>query len=76
MKDSKHCVGCEDNFYNGRNDYGIQKCWNLKSARLITRKMVPSDQPPPWHQPMQKLPSCYRRKGYAIFNGNPKGWSG
>lgn len=29
------CVGCRNNFYNGNNSYDIQRCWSLKSARLV-----------------------------------------
>ena len=45
----KQCVGCEDNFYNGHNPMGIQECWCLPDARLVTRYKIgtwtrPTDQ--------------------------------
>lgn len=61
----KHCVGCEDNFYNGNNPYGVTECWKLASMKLILRKRVPIWQVPPWNQPAEKKPSCYRCKGYV-----------
>lgn len=68
------CSGCEDNFYNGHNPYGVKECWCFKSAEIIQRKKIPIDQRPPWNHKPQKLPSCYRQKGYCILNGNPKEW--
>ena len=31
----KHCTGCEDNFYNGNNDLGVNECWSLDNMKLI-----------------------------------------
>ncbi len=68
MKDKKHCIGCNDNFYNGNNQYGISECWNFKKAKLIKRKKVGINDVPPWTWKPQKFPSCYRRKGYVFIN--------
>lgn len=63
---SRHCVGCRDNFYNGNNDLGVQRCWNMDSAKLVRRKEVCIYDVPPWHwQPVLIKPSCYSRKGYV-----------
>lgn len=62
------CVGCRDNFYNGNNSLGVKECWSLASAKLIQRKQVPLDQRPPWDQPYEKRPSCYKRSGYVFVN--------
>ena len=36
--DRKHCNGCRDDFYNGRQGVGGSKvCWNLKKARRVRR---------------------------------------
>ena len=69
--DRKFCSGCVNNFYNGFNDLGVTTCWSLKTAKRIKRKKVPLNQVPPWNQPAQMLPSCYRQRGYAIIDGNP-----
>lgn len=39
------CKGCRDDFYNGKNPYGIKKCWFFDKARIVeddkgTLKMV------------------------------------
>lgn len=31
------CVGCRSDYYNGKNDRGIQKCWSLKRAKKVKR---------------------------------------
>jgi hypothetical protein len=59
--DKKHCVGCRDDFYNGKNDLGVSECWSLKDAKLVMKKEVHLDQRPPWTQKAQRLPGCFRR---------------
>ena len=64
--DRKHCSGCEDDFYNGKNPYGVTECWCLKNAVLGTYKLIPVDLSPPYtHIKAEKLPVCYRRKRYV-----------
>lgn len=66
---TKNCQGCRDNFYNGNNRLGVQKCWLLDNARLVRRKEVGMSDVPPWHwQPVVVLPECYRRSGYVYVN--------
>jgi hypothetical protein len=36
-KDTTHCQGCSENFYNGNNPLGVTQCWHLKSARIVNR---------------------------------------
>lgn len=62
----KHCSGCENDFYNGHNPYDIQKCWSLKTAKLMWRKKVHINQYPPWTQKARRFLSCYRQKGYVF----------
>lgn len=33
----KHCLGCEQDFYNDKNPLGVKRCWHLKDAKLVTR---------------------------------------
>lgn len=66
----KHCAGCEQNFYNGFNPYGVKECWSLKSMRLILRKRVHVSQAPPWNQKAEKFPRCYQVKGYVFVGKN------
>jgi len=70
MKDTKNCIGCENNFYNGNNPYNVKVCWSLKDAKLILRKRVHINQIPPWKQKPSKVLSCYHQKGYAFINGD------
>jgi len=67
-----HCIGCSQNFYNGNTRLGVNRCWSFESARLIKRKQVALEQPPPWNQPAVPTLSCYRRKGYVFINGDRK----
>lgn len=67
--DKKHCVGCEDNFYNNGGG-GAKECWLLEKAELIMRKQVAIDQVPPWKQAPVLRPDCYRKRGYVFVKGN------
>ena len=66
--DKKHCAGCRDDFYNGKNPYGIEECWCFKSAKLELRKLVHKDQQPEpeWRDvPFERLPDCYCRRDHV-----------
>jgi len=66
--DKKHCLGCNEDFYNDKNPYGIKVCWNLRDAKLIMRKRVGINERPPWKSKPEKLPGCYRQKGFIFVN--------
>lgn len=68
MSDTKRCVGCTDDYYNGKNSQGIQRCWLLENARPVTRYRLGWWTPPTaqgnftkvevnhcWHAPGQYL---------------------
>jgi len=61
-----HCIGCRDNFYNGNNDIGVKECWQLKSAKLVKKKKVPMNQPPPWKQAPVEVLHCRHEAGYIF----------
>lgn len=64
--DIKHCQGCEDNFYNGQNPYGISECWHRTSAEMGKYRLIPSDLRPPYLSiKPQSLPTCYKKKRYV-----------
>jgi len=63
----KKCAGCEQDFYNGKNPYEVKECWGLKSAKLVSRKMISINQRPPWKQKPIKVLSCYQQKGYVFW---------
>lgn len=60
------CAGCEDDFYNGKNPYGIPECWNRESAKMTEKILIPIDLAPPYKNlNLESLPSCYRRKRHV-----------
>lgn len=68
-----HCRGCRDDFYNGKNPMNVQRCWMLKSARLVTRYRIGT-----WTQPTEpfaftkmKVFNCYNEKGAHFFEELP-----
>ncbi len=66
MKDP--CLGCEDDFYNGKNPLGVKKCWHRESARMTLRMKVGVDDSPPWTWKPKRYLSCYRQKRYVFIN--------
>lgn len=60
-----HCLGCRDDFYNGKNDLGVQKCWGLATAEVVMKRFVPLDARPPWNQKPEETFSCHRRPGFV-----------
>jgi len=62
-----NCSGCEDNFYNNNNPYNVKECFRFKDAKLVKRRKVPLSQPPPWKQPLETVPECYKQKGYCFL---------
>lgn len=67
MDTTEHCSGCENNFYNGNNPYGVERCWSLKDAKLVDRVRIHRDQVPPYRnvKPVRML-NCRHEKGYAL----------
>jgi hypothetical protein len=60
----KHCLGCRDNFYNSNNPYGIEKCWNLKNAKLVWRIPVGHWESPPYKNKKKvRVPDCWHGSG-------------
>lgn len=64
--DAKFCVGCEDDFYNGKNPYGVKECWAREGAKRESYKLIPVDMQPPYLTIKSvKLPTCYRKRRYV-----------
>ena len=70
MKEKNNCIGCENNFYNGNNPYGVKECWSFKTAKMVMKKKVSINQAPPWKQKPYKVFSCYHQKGYVFIEGD------
>lgn len=67
MKDKSKCLGCENNFYNGHNPYGIDTCWSLKSAKTVKRIRVGVWQPPPYDKTATvDVYHCRKEKGNVL----------
>ena len=75
--DKKHCSGCRDDFYNGKNDLGVGECWMLKDAKREPRLLIPISMPPPYkHIKAESLPTCYKAQGYATVKPEAIGADG
>lgn len=62
------CMGCEDNFYNGHNDLGVDGCWSFCSAEMVDRVRVSIDDRPPWAKKVERKPNCYNRRCYIYVS--------
>jgi len=68
MVDAKYCLGCRDDFYNGKNPLGITECWRRKNARLVWRVAVHVDQGAPQRQKKRRYPDCYAQDNYVFLD--------
>ena len=65
-KNKQLCEGCYDDFYNGKNDLGVEECWSYNNATVTQQKFVPMDMRPPWTGlPIEVTLSCHRRQHFA-----------
>ena len=71
--DKKHCAGCSDDFYNGKNPMGVKECWMLKTAKIVTLFRIGT-----WTVPTQlyaftkcKVPHCFHRDGEHYYDKLP-----
>ncbi len=72
--DSSRCRGCRDDYYNGRNALGVERCWHLDKAEVVTR----------WKTGITTLPTtpgaftevrtfqCHRPRGFAYLAALPE----
>ena len=67
------CDGCENDFYNGSNPYGIKKCWSRGEAKAVTRYRIHRDTLPgaPRAFTEVRVWSCRFEKGFALYTGLP-----
>lgn len=68
-----NCVGCRNNFYNGNNGLGVQRCWSLDSAKMKTRYELHRDTPMNLRSRYFKVrkPDCYHQTGYVYLDAIP-----
>lgn len=68
VMDAEHCIGCEDDFYNGKNPYGVEACWHRENAKREKRLLIPIDLRPPYlHIKAESLPTCYKKKRHMTI---------
>lgn len=60
----RHCIGCGNDFYNGKNDLGINECWGFNDAVLIKRVSIGHWENPPYKDKIVIIkPNCYHERG-------------
>lgn len=75
--DVKHCAGCRDDFYNGKNGLGVSSCWMRDTATLVPRILIHVDQPPPYKgMKAEKRPDCYKRPRFVSVSPDRIGKDG
>jgi hypothetical protein len=71
---AEHCQGCRDDFYNGKNQLGIRKCWSRDDAFFVTRYEIHKWTPPtrPGAFVKRILPNCYHSDEYSYHSELPE----
>jgi len=77
MISAEHCVGCYNDFYNGRNSIGVKECWNRKDAVLAPRLLIHVDQAPPYKNIKPRdVPTCYKQQRFVTVKPEAIGSDG
>jgi hypothetical protein len=68
------CIGCREDFYNGKNDLGVGECWSFKTAKVVTLYQIGYHTPMDRTENFQKVkrPSCYRQSGMVFMQQLPE----
>lgn len=69
----ENCAGCSEDFYNGKNDLGVQECWSFKSAEVVTLYQIGYNTPMDRKENFRKVkrPNCYRQRGSVFMKELP-----
>lgn len=61
----RHCRGCDDDFYNGNNSFGISECWLLEKAKLVTKYAIGFNTPMNTARNLRevKVLNCFHERG-------------
>lgn len=74
MKETEYCKGCKDDFYNANNNLGIDKCWLLDTAKIVTLYKIGWWTPPDSKANFTKIKTynCHHASGiYALYTKLP-----
>lgn len=79
----KDCIGCEQDFYNDKNPYGVKQCWSVPTAKIVSVVPLSIDQPSPEDyvrqrvkaKQIEKHPHCYQRKRMIYVKKGHWGWA-
>lgn len=60
------CLGCRDDFYNGKNPYGVKQCWSFPKAEVVQRIKVSVNERPPYSASRAAWTlNCHKPQGYV-----------
>ena len=60
----ENCIGCENDFYNGKNNLGVKECWSFEDAKIVPKIMIGHWENPPYKdKKIIKRPNCYHERG-------------
>lgn len=60
------CLGCVDDFYNGKNDLGVEECRMRDDAKLDDYALIHKYALPPYTGlEFKKMPVCYRASEFV-----------
>ena len=68
VKSRSLCSGCRDDFYNGHNNLGVNKCWSFDESEIVKVIQVGYWERPPYtDRQIEKRLSCYRKKDCIFY---------
>jgi hypothetical protein len=74
-KSTKHCRGCRNDFYNGRENITGNDCWSLKTAKVVKRWKLGWWTEPKSKEAFTKVATydCHSAPGqYALYERLPR----
>lgn len=71
IPDKKYCIGCDSDFYNGKNSLGIKECWHFKNAKVEVRYAIGVNTPQDKKENFWEVTThnCHTETGHAVFYG-------
>ncbi len=74
MIEKKDCLGCIDDYYNGKNTIGVTECWMFKDAEIVSKFRLHRDSSMNNRNNYQEVqkPKCYREKNFVFLGQIPE----